>query len=311
METTTEEMPQEETANVKLAIVCVTVVFSCCTIIVNLLTLVAMAMHRLIRKNSINMFIASLCLSDFLLGLSITPFQLQQVLRLWKDIDQTFIATTWAAAVPMVICFFVSNVNIFLVGVDRACATLAPLSYKSRMTTKRALIALVATWSTAVLTITACAITTVQINSGFEMLTYSYELLPEKFISYFSTPMLIISIATNAILLRSTKKIQPSSTSELRNRRMTRMITMVIGLLLLGNIPIITVATLPRNIGSQSEYFNSLKMFDDIALLLMIIPTSLNNCIYVWQMPDFKNTLMKLLFCHSNARVESTTSAAN
>ncbi|ELT88934.1 hypothetical protein CAPTEDRAFT_215640 [Capitella teleta] len=166
----------------------------------------------------------------------------------------------------------------------------------------------------SVLTITACAIITVQINSGFEMLTYSYELLPEKFISYFSTPMLIISIATNAILYaviiiafcKSTKKIQPSSTSELRNRRMTRMITMVIGLLLLGNIPIITVATQSRNIGSQSEYFNSLKMFDDIALLLMIIPTSLNNCIYVWQLPDFKNALMKLLFCHWNTRVEPT-----
>ncbi|ELU11751.1 hypothetical protein CAPTEDRAFT_198626 [Capitella teleta] len=312
METATGEAPEEKMERIQLTVVSVTLMFSSLTIIANPLTLVAMAMHGLIRKNSINVFIASLCLSDFLVGLSAFLFQLQQLLQQRKSKSQEIVAIAWTAAGPMVIGFLVSNFNAFFIGVDRACATLAPLSYKSRMTTKRAFLALVACWTTATMSVVLCAIPTVLTNGGFPMLTYPYEMLPDMFIKYYSTPMLIFCISINAILysviviafFKSVKKVQPDSTFELRNRRMTRMITMVIGVLLLGNIPIITVATIPTTVGSTFEYLRSYHMFYDLAFLLMVIPTSFNNCIYVWQLPDFKRAFEKI-FCFRNFRVRA------
>ncbi|ELU09078.1 hypothetical protein CAPTEDRAFT_200082 [Capitella teleta] len=311
MDTATAEMPLQQMGGVQLTIVWVTLVFSCLTSIANPLTLVAMATNGLIRKNSINMFIASLCWSDFLVGLSAFLFQLRRLLQLGIISDEDLVAIFWVAAVPVNIGFVASIANAFLIGVDRACATLAPLSYRSRMTTRRAAIALVICWTLAILMVTACALTTVQLSGGFEMLTYSHELFPRVFIKHFISPTLIVSIATNAILYvvivvafhKGTNKIQPSSTFELRNRRMTRMITMVIGVLLLGNIPIVVVASLPATLSSNSEYLYSYQMMYDVSFLLGVIPTSLNNCIYVWQLPDFKLAFTKLLFCHRNSRV--------
>ncbi|ELU09213.1 hypothetical protein CAPTEDRAFT_210099, partial [Capitella teleta] len=118
---------EKEMEHVQLAMVCATLLFSICTIITNLLTLAVMLRHGLIRKNTINMHIASLCASDSLVGVSALPFQL---LQLTKSNHQEMVAITWTAAVAMSVGFFTCHSNAFLVGVNRVCATLAPHAYK-------------------------------------------------------------------------------------------------------------------------------------------------------------------------------------
>ncbi|ELU01014.1 hypothetical protein CAPTEDRAFT_195567 [Capitella teleta] len=251
----TIEMPHEESGHVQIAITSATLVFSTCTVIINPLTLLAMGMHGIIRKNSINMHIASLCLSDFLLGLSAIPFML---LRLVQVSHQGIIAITWAASFLFSTGFLMSSANAFLIGVDRACATLAAHSNKSRMTTRRATIGLIAVWSSVIVAVTACGFVTAQHNDGLDILFYVDEILPADFISYFGAPLLSVITAVVALLYtviavafyKSAKKVHPSSTFEIRNRRMTRTVTIVIGMLLLSYIPVIIVATMPRNVGS-------------------------------------------------------------
>ncbi|ELU01215.1 hypothetical protein CAPTEDRAFT_205793 [Capitella teleta] len=308
-EETTAEMPQEANGRAQLIIASATLVFSSCTVVVNPLTLLAMGMHGLIRKNSINMHIASLCLSDFLMGLSAIPFML---LRLTQANHQEVI--TWTASFLFTTGSIMSSANAFLIGIDRACATLAAHSYKSLMTTRRAAVDLLAVWSLAIAIPAACGFATAQLNSGFETLTYPHELLPAKFLSYIGTPMTIVNTLIIAILYtvivvafyKSSRKIHPSSTFEIRNRRITRTVTMVIVMLLLSNIPVIVVIIMQTSFGlgsSNAEYFYSYRMLYDIAFLLVIIPTSCNNCIYVWQLQDFKKALIKLMFCRHNSTI--------
>jgi hypothetical protein len=66
----------------QLTLVSATLVLSIVTMTVNPITLIAMLKHKLITKSSINLFIASLCCSDLILGISAFFFQLQQLLKL-------------------------------------------------------------------------------------------------------------------------------------------------------------------------------------------------------------------------------------
>ncbi|ELU11384.1 hypothetical protein CAPTEDRAFT_194352 [Capitella teleta] len=299
--------------NIQLGLVSATLAASVITIIINPLTLLALFKQKMITKSSINLFIASLCCSDFLLGFALGLFQLQNLLQLTSTSEHLIAVLNFVGGTLSVTGFFVSNTNTSLVSLERAYATLAPFKYKTHMSVKRASIILAGAWISAILH----AVIPVAIHiagTSIDLVDYSYELHPYSFRLYWTIPFMYIGTAANVVLyfiivisfFKSRKKVQPSSSSELRSRRMTRTVTMVIGTILIGNVPIVTMAALVDEAGSP--YLWSYAMFNDIAILCITIPTFINNFLYVWQLPDFNRAFRRLL---PGTRIATQASTSN
>ncbi|ELT95129.1 hypothetical protein CAPTEDRAFT_203019 [Capitella teleta] len=287
--------------NVQLGLVSATLVASVITIIINPLTLLALIKEKMITKIPINLFIASLCCSDFFIGFAVFLFQLQKLLQLTSTNVHLITILNCVGGTLSLTGFVVSNINVLLVSVDRAYATLAPFKYKTHMSIKRATIVLAVAWTNAILhTVIPVAINVA--GTGLFIVDYTYDLLADSLRLYWGTPFLYICTAANVVLyfiivisfFKITNKVQPStSSSELRNLRMTRTVTMVIGALLIGNIPISTMAVLADN--PDAPYLWSYAMFYDIGIMCATIPTFINNFLYVWQLPDFNRAFRRLL----------------
>ncbi|ELT89091.1 hypothetical protein CAPTEDRAFT_193810 [Capitella teleta] len=293
-------------SKVQLGIISATLAASVITTIINPLTLLALFKQKMITKSSINLFIASLCCSDFLYGFSAGVFQLYKLLQLGPTSEHVLTCVNLTGGILCVLAYLVSYTNALLVSVDRAYATLAPFKYKTQLSIKRASVILALALMVAVLQ-ALIPITINMASADIVIVEYSFELLPTSYRLYWANPLLFIGLAVNILLytvivvafLKTQKLVQPSSSSsELRNRRMTRTVTMVIGSLLIGNIPIVTVAAFPPSL--DGLYLWSYAMCYDMAMFCTIIPTFLNNFLYVWQLPDFNRAVRQLLTCHSN-----------
>ncbi|ELT94582.1 hypothetical protein CAPTEDRAFT_217085 [Capitella teleta] len=304
---------------VQLGVVGATLAVSGITVIINPLTLLALFKQKILTKSSINLFIASLCCSDFLLGFAAFLFQLQKILRLSATSEASIAILNCVASTWGVVSFFVSNTNSLLITFDRAYATLAPFKYKGNVSIRRASVTLAVVWTGAVLQALIPIVTNIALAGEAIIVKYPYELAPYLYRLYWVTPLMYIGTATNILLyavivisyFKTKKKVQSSTSySELRNRRMTRTVTMVIGMQLIGSIPIVTLAAFSDN--PDAPYVWSYRMFYDIASLCTLIPTFFNNFLYVWQLPDYNRAIRRLLSCSTNAiaNLASETSAS-
>ncbi|ELT99758.1 hypothetical protein CAPTEDRAFT_214356 [Capitella teleta] len=245
-------------------------------------------------------------------------FQLQKFLQLFSVNEHAISFLNNLGGTLSLAGFLASNGNAFLISVDRAYSTLAPFKYKSAASIQRASIILSVAWTSAILLIVIPIAINIAPEGGTANLNYPYDLLPYSYGVYLLSPLLLLGTATNVVLyvvivisfFKMRKKILPATSSlELRNRRMTRTVTMVIGTLLIGNIPIITMAAMLDN--PHVPYLWSYEMFYDIAILCSIIPTFLNNFLYVWQLPDFNIAVIRLLSCHRNGIASFDTDISN
>ncbi|ELT93170.1 hypothetical protein CAPTEDRAFT_201390 [Capitella teleta] len=293
--------------NVQLGLVSASLAVGIITIIINPLTLLALFKQKMITKSSINLFIASLCCSDFLFGIAAFLFQLQKILQLNSTNGDAIVILNCVAGSLAVLGFFLSNANALLITYDRAYAIVAPFEYKSQVSIRKASIALAVAWTSALLQALVPIAINIALAGEAVIVEFPYELLSYSFRLYWVTPVMYIGTATNVLLyaviviwyLKTKKKIQSStSSSELRNRRMTRTVTMVIGTLLIGSIPIVTIAAFSDN--PDAPYMWSYRMFYDIATLCTVIPTFFNNFLYVWQLPDYNRAVRRLLSCRTN-----------
>ncbi|ELU14733.1 hypothetical protein CAPTEDRAFT_207325 [Capitella teleta] len=318
LSTSDTPLPKQMTS-IQLGLLSTTLAACIITIIINPLTLLALFKQKMITKSSINLFIASLCCSDFLFGIAIYLFQLQKLLQLSPASEHLITILNCIGGILCCVGFFVSNTNALLISFDRAYATLAPFKYKTHMSIKLAYIILVVAWTSATLQAIVPITANIAIEGKTAIFDYPYELFPYSLRLYWLTPLLYFGTATNVGLyvtivisfLKITKKVQPSnSSSDVRSRRMTRTVTMVIGTLLIGNIPLVTIAACPNK--PDVIYLWSYAMFDDIAFFCAILPTFFNNFLYVWQLPDFNRAVRRLLSCRTNeiANLDTATSPA-
>ena len=65
----------------------------------------------------------------------------------------------------------------------------------------------------------------------------------------------------------------------------------------------------------STTYMWSYEMFFDIASVFCVIPTFLNNFLYVWQLPDFNRAFKRMIKCSgetiANSGVATVTSTTN
>ena len=311
VETTTDVAEGYAESGLHVALVIAAFFFSLVGIVVNATTLVVMFRAHILRKSSIHVFIASLCCSDFLIGFSTALFQLQQInLHLEFACQRTMAILGFAAAIFMNISFLTSNANIFFISSDRASAALFPLSYKSIMTVKRATWAVIIAWTFIAINIAICAIFSMK-TQGLIVMKYASDFLPENIVRYLSIfPLLVIT--TNIVLyiiivvslVRSSAKVHSSSSSDQHGRRLTRMVTMLLGILFLGNLPITVVSNMAVN---NQDRQGTLQMWYDVTSLVVLLTIAFNNAIYVWQLPDFKKGMKRLLFCNTSNAVNVTS----
>ncbi|XP_045608878.1 alpha-2C adrenergic receptor-like [Procambarus clarkii] len=128
-----------------LEIVVITVIITVAMIVVvvgNMLVIIAIATEKAL-KNITNWFIASLAVSDFLLGLVIMPFSLANLLMgywmfgdLWCELH---------AAIDVLLSTASIN-NICLISLDRYWSITHAVAYLKKRTPERAAIMIVAVW---------------------------------------------------------------------------------------------------------------------------------------------------------------------
>ena len=113
----------------------------------NPFTLAAIVQSRLVYKTATNIFIASLCLTDLLSGVAMISTNLLIIIS-WEGIQSPPVGIfSWCTALLGSITFLSSLLTVLLIGVDRACACISPMTYRKKMSTRNAVVLLAAMWA--------------------------------------------------------------------------------------------------------------------------------------------------------------------
>uniref|UniRef100_H2MFP4 G-protein coupled receptors family 1 profile domain-containing protein n=1 Tax=Oryzias latipes TaxID=8090 RepID=H2MFP4_ORYLA len=103
------------------------------TVALNLLVIISVSHFRQLHTPT-NIFLLSLAVSDFLVGLLLMPFEILRNTACWLLGD--IACSLYLFVVSLLLC--VSNGNIVLISVDRYLAICYPLNYSTRITTAKA-----------------------------------------------------------------------------------------------------------------------------------------------------------------------------
>ncbi|XP_036065702.1 trace amine-associated receptor 13c-like [Oryzias melastigma] len=103
------------------------------TVVLNLLVIISVSHFRQLHTPT-NIFLLSLAVSDFLVGLLLMPVEILRNTACWLLGDIT--CSFYLFVVSLLLC--VSNGNIVLISIDRYQAICCPLHYSTRITTAKA-----------------------------------------------------------------------------------------------------------------------------------------------------------------------------
>ncbi|CAL4091170.1 unnamed protein product, partial [Meganyctiphanes norvegica] len=126
-------------------IILITIVVTAAMIVVvvgNMLVIIAIATEKTL-KNLTNWFIASLAVSDFLLGLIIMPFSLANLLMGYWMFGELW--CEFHAAIDVLLCTASIN-NICLISLDRYWSITHAVAYLKKRTPERAAVMIVSVW---------------------------------------------------------------------------------------------------------------------------------------------------------------------
>ncbi|ELT89263.1 hypothetical protein CAPTEDRAFT_212807 [Capitella teleta] len=287
------------------------------TMIINPLTVIAMALHGMLRKSATNLFIASLCCADLITGAALFLVKLQELMTTkHSDAEAKFTAViSWTAAALTVMGFFSSLFTAFAIGVDRAVATITPMKYRSRMTHKRGIISLVIMWTSVgclVLTPLAVKLNSLEKEQPLPVITHPPLAFPQPFIQYVCTPLIGCCLIGNALLYLSIviafnrfSRTAKSSSSTKHSQQLTKMSVILVSSLLVSITPITIFAALPPP-AEPLEQLRANLMYNAL-MIIMLVPTFSNNFIYAWHQRDFRKAFSRLLKCEwRNATVHPT-----
>ncbi|ELU00710.1 hypothetical protein CAPTEDRAFT_202108 [Capitella teleta] len=303
-------------------IICVCLATSLLTMVINPFTVVAMALHGMLKKSATNLFIVSLCCADLITGTATFVLKLNEVrVARQPDLHSKFVAVlSWTAAGLTIIGYFSSLLTAFAIGLDRAVATIKPMKYRSWVTRKRGIVCLVAMWTLAciiVLTPLFMKLGSLDKEQPVPVIMHPPLAFPQEFIRYGSTPMIMCCLIGNALLylaiviaFNRVSHSTNSSASAKHSQRLTKTSVMVVSSLLICNTPITIMAALPP----PTEPLQQLQanLIYNLLLIFLLVPTFSNNFLYAWHQRDFRRAYGRLLRCgRQNAAVRPNPPADN
>ncbi|ELU10169.1 hypothetical protein CAPTEDRAFT_93140 [Capitella teleta] len=116
---------------------------------VNIIVIICVRRHRPLQKNYNNMYVVSLAMADFVVGLFVMPGMLVYTIYGYWPFSQTW-CTLWI--VPDSSCCTVSMIHLCLIAYDRCLALTQPLEYRQPNRQKTIIFHICAAWVIAFLT---------------------------------------------------------------------------------------------------------------------------------------------------------------
>ena len=285
------------------------VMLSLLIVIGNIMTIVAVARTRKLRRLPTNTLLINLAVADVLVGALLIVFV---VLSLFVKTEHALRLTVCLARSPYYTTICVSTNTLLAIAVDRYLAIVHPLSYRRRVTIPRARVVSILIW--------LCQLIIVGGTSCFYGIVVPYEriasgsvkdLIPDIAFNFVILPQVYIPVAGNVILylcifisIRKRKRVSDNvlkpdgSTTSPKDDKMatavTKMMCIVLGYLIIAWVPYFSLVSLYSYEESKPFWF---VYAEDVATFLVYSNSAVNPIIYSWFHRDFKEAYSRLLKC--------------
>lgn len=268
-------------------------------VIRNVLAVAAVFKFRALRTIT-NKFIVSLSLADLLCA--------PALLLRYGFLEHSSSVTAWKAAVfyvmlPLLISQGMSLGTLMLIAVDRYIAVLHATSYKVLLTTRRATIAIAALWLYVVTLFTVCVAWFGGQEDDEELLEHRslMNAMPSLVTAVIMPPHVYLALSiTIALYVRiflaiwkQQRKVKSTSSSENKAKKVTKLMAMVLGILLVCWLPrgLIdsVIDTRDENLGLVFFYLH------DFSFFLVYFNSCINPLLYALKSPEFRKAYVKLV----------------
>ncbi|KAK2141935.1 hypothetical protein LSH36_1014g00012 [Paralvinella palmiformis] len=277
----------------------------------NAMTFVAIKRVKKLREIPTNIFVLSLAASDGMVGIITPIFIALKILKIDTEEDG-MICLLQGSHVSM---FLISLVTLLAVAVDRYLAVVHPLTYRQRMTIKRARIVTVLIWllSFGLITSLSCYYGTTVLNSN------TVRSLFPKAISLVLLQVMILgpvlgNIAIYVLIyvkLKTKRRVgsemtrsnfggRDSGTSR-ATKAYVNMMALVLGYLIFASMPnYLLLATLRQMPDPKPKWF---VLAYDISVILFYSNSFMNPVIYSWKNRNFRAAYKHIMRCNRSSDV--------
>ena len=199
-------------------------------------------------------------------------------------------------------------------------AVFAPYDYKKRMTMKVVKCMIIGSWLFSGLIYPLLATIkylSLSLTERKEIIRYVHEMYPDGTIQYLQVPLYISCLIITTILyicicvgtVRQGRKVGPHiGTAKYHEaRKLTKMMIIIVGLLLLAWIPLTVFSVIPRpSFMLDPGAFTTYTLAHDVCLIFMWTNPSFNVFIYAWRHHQFRKVYLMLLGCKKTQTLNSS-----
>lgn len=289
-------------------------------IIINPITVFFMVKFKLLQKSAANVFIAGLCTLDFQQGITFFFSRIQMFLLLYTDPKVANLMGRLSFGFSA-FNFIASTGTVLMIGIDRVVAMLLPMKYKQWATAKNLVSVMLSIWmGILMLILTPVVVKYLSLSEDEKNHKFGIrDAYLSNYAAYVTTPLLMFNVICIAICyaiviivyIRASRRIKVKSTmADKHTNKLTKMIISIVVVSFTCWMPVIIMYPLsPPDPLKEPQKFHLVCLVTEYSIILMLVPTFLNNIIYGWFQSNFRNALLSLCgCCHSNVVEPSTLS---
>ena len=278
-------------------------------IVGNGLTFIAVIKVKNLKQIPTNVFIMSLATSDGIIGLLLPVLVGVKFL----DTEHVWKGTTCLLHGPYFSLFLTSLVTLLAIAVDRYLAVVHPLTYKQRMTIRRARIISVVIWilSFGILTTITCYYG-LQRNVVLLRSRVVFFVFPKNIAIIFLQILIIGPVLGNIVIyiliyieLKTKRRVGTTrgnnaganhTVTSKSSKAYVNMMALVLAYLALACVPYYVIAAVLKQGTSTPSW---LVYLFDVSVILFYSNSFVNPLIYSWKNRNFREAYKKLMTCRS------------
>jgi hypothetical protein len=272
-------------------------------LVVNPVTIAAMLKFRVVKKSRAYLFILNQSFVDFVTGIG-SLLRYSAALMWWeKRSVESSIELSWVASIILNPMFIASLFTSFIIGVDRALATMNPLVYKRRVTVRASLLTLMLMWAfVGGAFVIPMVVNSIEVHrTGRPHFAFNPTVVyPDNFTTYFGGPLLMFCLISNVLLyalvlgayMRMARKVAASS-GEAKKRRITRLCIVTVGAALVSWMPAVILGAVPTPHPSTRAMVMYQTLSDIFSAMTLPICYA-NNIFYAYYQKDIREACARL-----------------